>query len=269
MKATALVLVVGLLGCGGGGGGGSVSLSAFPQRAATAVCSQNFKCCDPAELAGKTMTDCVQTNEFFLLVTSSEISSSQSMGRATYHADKMGTCISSFSALTCDDWKAGNANGLMGSGACLEVTTPAVALGGACQQDFECTSGSCVGADTSQTPPVDGTCVAADPAPAEIAVGGACTAGSDTCVSNAYCDPVSGTCQTRKAAGEACGSSDECANECDLGTGTCTCYVGCSAAGPVTPGRTLLALGLVALALLGARRGRRRRSLGERARTGG
>jgi len=119
-----------------------------------------------------------------------------------------------------------------------------------------------VGATTTSTgTPVDGMCM---PAPSTIAIGQPCTVGSSTaCVTGAYCDGTSMTCKAKKVAGQTCdpnGSGDECTNSCDTATSKCTCYVGCSVAGPVTAPGAALSLALLALAMGGARlrRGRRR-----------
>jgi len=249
MKRLGLVFVIAILGCGGGS---SVTLDQFPVKAATAVCAQNFKCCDATELAGKTMSDCVNNNESFLALFSGTISDSQAKGRASYSATQMGTCISGISALSCAEWKA--ASDPMTSPSCTAAITAKVASGGACQQDYECTTGKCVGAtvDANQNP-VDGMCGPADPT---VAIGQPCTSGGASCVSGAYCDSTSNTCKAQKAAGESCdptGTGAECANSCDSTTSTCTCYVGCSVAGPVTGAGALWSLALLAAAIAAAR----------------
>ena len=88
------------------------------------------------------------------------------------------------------------------------------------------------------------------------AIGAACS--SIECVDGAYCDSATSTCLANKAAGTACTSSDECVNECDTTTNTCTCYSGCNVGGPTTTRGALLSLLLLG-ASLAVRRSRRRR----------
>jgi MYXO-CTERM domain-containing protein len=139
---------------------------------------------------------------------------------------------------------------------CMAFVTPKVAAGGACTQDYECTTGNCEGADTVSDPPVDGMCAGAiSLAP----IGAACA--NIECVDGAYCDSATSTCQASKGAGQTCTSDTECNNECDTATGTCTCYSGCNVAGPTPPRGVLLSL-LVLGAVLVLRRSRRRRPNG-------
>jgi hypothetical protein len=253
MKNVGVGLVMIVLGCGGGSS--SVPLDQLPQRSAATVCKRNFTCCDPAELAGKTMSDCMQSNEVMGGFISGAISDAQAKGRAAYNADQMGICLGEIAGLSCAEWKSGKDPAARPS--CTAAVTPRVGDGGACQQSFECMSGNCVGSTTDDNGnPVDGACMAAA---AQIAAGGACTGPGDACESGTTCDATSLTCQAKKPAGATCASSDECANSCDSTTNTCTCYVmvTCSAAGPVTPRGTLLSLALVGLAIAGVR-GRRR-----------
>ena len=253
MKKIGVGLVMMMFGCGGGSSG--VSLDQFPQQSATTICKQNFTCCDPSELAGKTMADCVNNNQLLTGVLSGSISDAQAKGRASYNAAQMGTCLKEIAGLSCDEWKMGKDPTNRAS--CTAAITAKVAVGGACQQSFECTSGNCVGATTDDNGnPVDGTCMAA---PTAIAVGAACTGVGDTCVQDAYCDSTSQTCKAKKAAGETCASSDECANTCDSATSKCTCYVGCGVAAPATRPGSLLSLAVLGLAIAGVRLRRRKR----------
>jgi hypothetical protein len=252
MKKVAAALAVLALGCGGSSGSGGVSIDQFANQLAQALCAQNFKCCDASELTGKTMADCVSTNGLLLGVLTSSISSSQSMGRASYSAPEAGACITAIRGLTCDDWKKGVP--VNNQPTCADFITPKVASGGACQQDFECVGGgTCVGADSGSNgnPPMDGVCTPADP---EAAVGESCATAS--CASGSYCDPATSTCKVQKGAGETCdpnGFANECANTCDVNTSKCTCYASCAVAGPFTPRGTLLSLALLGLTLFTAR----------------
>ena len=245
MKTRLLIGITLLVGCGGS----SVGIEDFPNKYAQALCSKNFECCDASELEGKTKSTCVTDNQQVLTFLIAEINSSQAQGRVSYDAKQSGTCIDSLNAMTCADFKQGVGGNMA---ACMAFIMPKVAQGGACTQGFECTTGTCDGADTSATPVVEGTCVAA---PVTASVGQSCAA--NECVDSAYCDSTS-TCQPVKGAGEACTSDDECTNSCNTTTNTCSCYAGCAIAGPATAGGTLLSLLLVG-AGVALTRGRRRR----------
>ena len=176
------------------------------------------------------MTD----NQSVISFLIAEINASQAQGRVSYDAEASGTCIDSLKAMTCDEFKQGIGGNMA---ACMAFIMPKVAQGGACTQDFECTTGNCEGADVSVDPPVDGTCAAA---PTLAAIGTSCA--TTSCVDGAYCDSTTSTCVARKAAGETCTSDNECVNTCDTTTDTCTCYSGCHVAAPTTPATTVLSL---------------------------
>ena len=244
MKTRLLIGITLLVGCGGS----SVGIEDFPQRYAQALCMKNFECCDASELVDKTMSTCVTDNQFFISALVSEINSSQAKGRASYDAKQSGTCIDSLKAMTCDQFKQGIGGNMA---ACMGFIMPKVAQGGACTQDFECTTDTCEGATTE--PPVDGMCVAA---PVTAAVGQSCAV--NECADGAYCDSTS-TCQPVKGAGQTCTSDEECVNTCNTTTGTCSCYAGCAVAAPVTTRGTLLSLLLVGAGMVFTRARRRRR----------
>jgi hypothetical protein len=247
MKTRLLVGITLLVGCGGS----SVGIEDFPNKYAQAICSKNFTCCDASELAGKTMSTCVTDNQTFVSLFIGEINSSQAQGRVSYDAKQSGTCIDSLKAMSCDEFRQQGIGGNMA--ACMAFIMPKVAQGGACTQDFECTTGNCDGADTSATPAVDGMCIAA---PIVAAIGQGCAA--NDCVDGAYCDDSTVTCLPLKGAGAACTSDSECINTCNTTTNTCTCYAGCAVGAPTTTQGTLLSLLLVAAGLVVTRVRRRR-----------
>lgn len=238
-----------LLGCGGGSS--SVSIENFPQKYAETLCAKNFMCCGSSELAGKTMSECVTNDQSAISFLIAEINVSQAKGRVSYDPNASGTCIDSLKAMTCDQFKQGIGGNMS---ACMSFIMPKVALGGACGQPFECTTGNCEGADPNADPPVDGLCAAA---PTLAAIGASCA--TDTCVDDGYCDATTTTCMTRKGAGEACTSDSECANSCDTTTNTCSCYSGCNIAAAVTPATTALSTLLLGVGLVVSRARRRRR----------
>jgi hypothetical protein len=245
LKWIGIVGIVALAGCGGS----SVSIEDFPQKYAQAICTKNFQCCPASELVDKTMSTCVTDNQLIIGVLISSINESKAKGRADYDAKQSGTCIDSLNAMTCDEFKQGIGGNMA---ACMAFIMPKVASGGACTQDYECTTTSCGGADTSVDPPVDGMCVAA---PALAAIGVSCA--TTPCVDGAYCD-ANDVCQPAKAAGSTCASDDECVNTCDTATNTCTCYAGCDIAAATTARGTVLSLLLLGAGLVVGRSRRRR-----------
>jgi hypothetical protein len=249
MKKLGWVGIVLLVGCGGGSS--SVSIQNFPQKYAETLCAKNFQCCGASELTGKTQSQCVTDNQSAISFLIAEINASQAQGRVSYDPNASGTCIDSLKAMTCDEFKQGIGGNMS---ACMAFIMPKVALGGACTQPFECTTGNCEGSDVSVDPPVDGMCAAA---PTLAALGTSCA--TTSCVSGAYCDSTTTTCVARKAAGETCTSDNECLNTCDTASGTCSCYSGCHVGAPTTPATTALSALLLGAGFVVSRARRRRR----------
>jgi len=220
----------------------------FSQKYAEALCAKNWECCPASELADKTKADCLNNNQFAISALVGEINDSQSKGRATYDAGKANACADALKAMTCDEFKQGGSN----AATCMSFVMAKVAEGGACTQDYECTTNNCQGATTD--PPVDGSCA---PAVSLAPIGSPCTALE--CVDDAYCDSTTSTCVKVKGAGEACTSDSQCVNSCDTTSGTCTCYSGCNVAGGTTTRATVLSLLVLGLGVMVARTQRRRR----------
>ena len=259
-----VLLSVAAGGCGGsssgGASGGPVAIDKFPTEYAKAVCPQNLKCCSAEELMMRTEVDCEQNTSTALTLLVSTITVSQSKGRVAYHADKMGQCLQTIRALSCDEWKKGFADS-MGPPECRQAFEGKVANGSACGSDVDCTSGHCVGDQPAfnNMPAKDGLCAA------DVAAGGACDSNDSACASGLYCDFATSKCLAQKAEGTACNGDDQCT------TGTCgndakcgprSCYTGCSIAGPTSPGLVIAsvfgwaAVG-IALSLTRWRRARR------------
>jgi hypothetical protein len=263
MKARGLVLFAGLtfasIGCGDSG----VTLAKLPAARAQAVCAQNFKCCSAADLMDEadvdtgepiTQQQCVMNIKgAWELAVIPSISDGQAKGRVTYDQAKAEACIAAIKAMSCDDWN----NGLKQPPECAQAFVAKVAAGGKCGSDFDCVDGVCVGADSSTTPPTDGVCQA------KVAAGAACMSIdliSDNCADGSYCGPGD-VCVAKKPGGTACGGDDECGSDnCNTTAGTCSGYLTCGVAGPVTTRTTLVSLAGLAL-VLGALRRRRRKGL--------
>jgi hypothetical protein len=251
--AALLAVSIGLsAGCGGGAGGGgggaggagAVSLAQLPMLMAQTICDQNFKCASATDIMGRLESDCVNTNLTSWQFVVGSIGDGQTAGRLTYNPAMMGTCLAKLAAESCADWTSG----LDRPAECTAAVAGKVAVGGACDSDFECIGGHCDGADDSSTPPTDGACVA------NLAHGAACTV-NDTCVTTDYCEDSTMTCAAKEPGGAACVSDDECTNSCDT-TNLCSGYAGCAVA-PVTRRGTLLSALALALAAAATRRRKR------------
>lgn len=251
------IVCVAALGCGGGSSG--IGLNQLPAARAQALCAQNFKCNSAADLMNETDSDgkpltqqqCVMNIQTQWLITVSTISDGQAKGRVAYDQAKAEACIAGIKAMSCADWN----NGLKQPPECDQAFVAKVAVGGACQTEFECIDGVCVGADSSTTPPTDGVCKA------KVAAGQACMSVdlvTDTCADGTYCGS-GGTCVAKKAGGEACSGDDECGSDnCNETTSQCSGFVSCAVSGPVTAKSTLVSLAGLALVLAAVRRRRRR-----------
>lgn len=249
MIGYAFALGAGACGGGSGGSGGSVPLGQFPAKMSQAMCTQNFKCAPAADLTGHTMQQCVDDNAMLFSLLASAISSSEAKGRATYHAAQMGICIGGMAAMTCDEWRLGLTDANQPA-ACQAAIVGKVAVGGACQDDNECVSGTCEGSDPGP-PPTDGQCVALVPE------GGSCTNG-DACATDFICDPATQVCMAKRGGGAACSNDDQCVNGCNTTTGMCSSYVGCAVAAAAAPTPAGFAAAMIAVVLfLGTRRRRR------------
>jgi hypothetical protein len=248
---TAVVALGSAMGCGGGSAGpsgGPVQLAQLPATWAQTVCSQNFKCDSVADIMKRTQTDCVQTDTTVWQAAVGAVQDGEAKGRLGYDAAQMGTCLATLAHESCAEWTTGLTHDV----SCPEAFSAKVAVGGACQSDFECIMGHCDGATaaTMTMPAVDGACKAT------LAHGAACVFG-DACVSTDYCDGTTNVCAAKKTGGADCGGDDECGNSCNTDTNKCSGYAGCAVA-PVS-GRSTLVSGLAFGFIVAAARRRRRR----------
>jgi hypothetical protein len=246
--ALSIVVAGGACGGGSGTGGGSVPVSQFAAQYSQAMCTQNFKCCSASDIDGRMMQDCVNTNGALFDVLAGSIMDGQAKNRLSYDATKMGMCIAALKALTCDVWQMGLSMSSQPA-VCLAAITAKVAAGGACQSDLECMTAHCEGADTSTTPPTDGSCTTL------TAAGGSCV--SVDCADGLHCDGTTHTCVANTPGGQACTSDDQCTNlVCNPNTHLCSGYAGCAVGGEA-PRPGLLSLALLGAAILLVKRGRR------------
>jgi hypothetical protein len=222
------IIVLGLVfGCGGGGSGG-VPLDNLGIALGEASCEKTFECCnateimeefDGVEVNGQPITTEAQCEAFVgglatgFLVPG--LKASVEAGRAEYDGDAAAACMAVLREASCSTFSMEDAIVLEGTG-CEQFIIPKVAQGGACTQDYECTTDNCVGATTE---------------PGGASTDGACqpknTAGQtcmfDSCADGLFCgfDPNTSmsTCQALKADGMTCSGDDECTSDnCE---GTC------------------------------------------------
>jgi hypothetical protein len=221
IRAGVLLFVAQAAACGGGG---NVTLENLGSHLASTACGKIFTCCTDAEIMQQfdgltimgqpitTRTQCEQVaNGFIGGLFVSQLQASITAGRARYDSDAAGDCIASVDALSCADYAAQRAgNDLL---PCRDFIIALVAEGGACTQDYECTTGACEAAASGTG---DGAC---RPRPG---LGQACTT---DCATGLYCgyDMTTGheLCQAPKADGASCQLDEECtSDDCGEG-GTC------------------------------------------------
>jgi hypothetical protein len=201
------------------------------------------------------------------------LQSSVDRNRATYHSAQVDTCLATIMSSDCATLNT--TTHLTGIAGCESFTTPLVAVGGGCSQNYECIAGWCnVPANSTNG---EGVCAGFVP------FGQSCAAaGGPSCGPNAVCDP--GTtlndssddlCEPVSANDGPCLDSYQCQSlncsssggsgmTCQPSTSTTPmCFYqnsGCSAAGG-RPGAGTLVLfaAFAAVAFARARRARRSR----------
>jgi hypothetical protein len=228
MKNVVLSLL--LVGCGSDGGGGEpLEIDDFGLEFATVSCGIQFECCTDAEIMAQYMgithdghpitteQDCIAFGNAILTgLAVQSFKDSIALGRAEYDADAAGDCLAALSGLSCAEYNMGE--NAIASSDCRPYLLPKVGDGGACTQDFECTSNNCFGEKTSLgEPSEDGTC---QPLPT---AGQGC---DDSCADGLFCGtpPTSGTeiCQPLKSNGSQCNLDRECSSDnCDQASDMC------------------------------------------------
>jgi hypothetical protein len=219
-----------LVGCSDDdSGGGPVALDNLGTELAAVSCRQQFECCTDAEImdmymgitydghAIMTESDCFEfANALLTGLAVAQYKSSLEMGRIEYDAAAAGGCVDALEGLTCSQYGDRALDEL--SSSCRPFILPKVGDGGACTQDYECTSHNCVGATHEpNAPDTDGAC---EPMPG---AGEMCT---DNCADGLYCgfDTTNGQqlCLALEADGAECSLDRECASEyCDDTTRQC------------------------------------------------
>ncbi|HLK89917.1 MAG TPA: hypothetical protein VKZ18_08485, partial [Polyangia bacterium] len=266
----ALVLAA-LAGCGQVSG---IPVDATAARIANTVCPKAYMCCTTDQLAqnssaGTDVASCeTQTKQNYVNVLST-LQASVSQNRATYQSAQLDACLAKIMSSDCATLNV--TTHLQGIPGCEAFTTPLVAVGGACSQNYECINGWCNVPQGGG----DGVCAGFVPFGQSCAL-----AGGPSCGPNAVCDPegtVSDSsddlCEPVSPNGGACLDDVQCQSlNCTSSGGSgmtcqapatppsmCFYQSGCSAAGG-RPGPGTLVLFAVFVAVALARAGRARRN---------
>jgi uncharacterized protein (TIGR03382 family) len=262
-----------LTGCGGVSG---IPIDETSTRIADTVCPKAYMCCTSDQLAmneaqaGTDVASCETATKQSYQSLLGTLQASMNQNRATYQSAEVDACLAKIMNSDCATLNVtSHVSGIPG---CESFTTPLVAKGNACSQNYECIEGWCnVPASGG-----DGVCEGFVPFGQSCAL-----AGGPSCGPNAVCDPE-GTlddpsdnlCEGVAAIGGACLDDVQCQSlNCTSGGGsgmtcqaptsaTSMCFYqsGCSAAGGRPgPGTLVLFAIFAAVALARARRARRSR----------
>ena len=222
-----LVVLIGLPGCGNVGG---IPVDETATRIANTICPKAWMCCTADQLmsnsaAGTTEQDCITQTTSSYQNQLSTLQSSIDQKRASYQSSKLDTCLMTIKDSDCTALDV--TNHVAGIPGCESFTTPLVAVGGACSQDYECINGWCNVPSSSNN-------------------------GEGTCADDLQCTSLN------------CSSSGGSGMTCQAATtppaAMCFYSSGCSAAGGRPGAGTLLLFaGFAAIAFLRAGRARRNR----------
>jgi len=233
---------------------------------ARTICPKAYQCCTADQLlsnasAGTTEAECEQNTTRDYRTFLMNVQKSQDAGRCRYERSKLDACLATLRTSTCATLNM--TNHITGVPTCDGVTTPLVAIGGACSNDFECVGG---GVCLIPQGAVEGTCVAG------ATVGQSCV---DTrCAPGLSCDPrdsgnaTDDVCVQPQAEGATCADDGECRSQncaAPAAGGPMTCMAtplcfysyACSAAGRPNAGTLLIGAALLTLAAIRRRRARR------------
>ena len=138
-----LVALVGLPGCGKVGG---IPVDETASRIANTICPKAWMCCTADQLssnsaAGTSEQDCITqtTSSYKNQLSTLQVSIDQK--RASYQSSKVDTCLMTIQSSDCTALNV--TNHVVGIPGCESFTTPLVAVGGACSQNYECIGGWC------------------------------------------------------------------------------------------------------------------------------
>jgi hypothetical protein len=264
--------LIALVGCGSVSG---IPIDETATRIADTVCPKAYMCCTADQLSGNSsagtdVASCEAATAMNYRNILSTLQASVDAGRATYQSAQVDNCLNTIMNSDCATLDM--TNHLAGIPGCASFTTPLVAIGGTCTQNYECIDGWCSVPMNASS----GTCTAFVP------YGQSCTAaGGPSCGPNAVCD-IEGTlndssddlCEPVSGDGGPCTDNLQCTSlNCSSSGGsgmTCQepatpppamCFYasGCSAGGRPGPGTLLLFAAFAAVAFARSARARGRR----------
>ncbi|HXU02660.1 MAG TPA: hypothetical protein VN903_16965 [Polyangia bacterium] len=237
---TGSVLAVAVLGCGGVSG---IPIEKTATDFAHVICDAAYKCCTPETLmgndaAGMSEPECEMKTAQNFRNQLQNMQNSENAGRSKYNQMQVDRCLEALRAAQCSTLTS--IRTISGIPECDSTfATPLVAVGGTCQNAFECIDSVCV----------DGKCGAG------ATVNQSC-AGGAVCGQNLFCDPRDGNnatddvCVVEQEIGGACVDNFDCKSRLCSG-GTCMqpaaqCFYGggCAAAGGRPSVAALLLMGL-------------------------
>jgi hypothetical protein len=214
-----------------------------PSSLAESICPAAYRCCSAGQLmsnrqAGTDVASCEMNTEAAFKGQVAGIKSSQEKGRVIYDGLKVQACVDFLKSASCTDLQTtGHFTGLP---ACSSFIQPQVAVGAACGQDFECIDGYCDKTGVAEGQNGDGKCRAFSKQ------GQACSM-DVRCGSNLICDDGTSQCVPLPPVGPAP------ANACFYSSG-------CSYAGGDRGASSVLAIGLLLIAVVRRRGARGQRS---------
>jgi hypothetical protein len=171
------------VGCGGVSG---IPINETATRIADTVCPKAYTCCTADELAmnsgqaGTDVASCESDTTSTYQSMLATLQNSVNQNRATYHSTQVDACLATIMNSDCATLNA--STHISGIPGCESFTTPLVAVGSACSQNYECINGWCNVPQNTTTG--DGVCAGFVP------LGLSCAAaGGPSCGPNAVCDP--------------------------------------------------------------------------------
>jgi hypothetical protein len=268
MVSAGLLAAATALGCGGVDG---IPIDKTAKDFADAICPKAYSCCTADQLssndaAGTSEAECkTLTAENFTNLLQG-LQNSQREKRSRFEQEKVDACLQTIRSADCATLNM--TNHLSGVPGCDTFATPLVAVGGRCDNDYECIDSYCK-FPQDPAPPGPGVCTAG------AAAGQSCT--TNQCAAGLTCDPLplasdpsDDICVAPAANGASCTDAYQCSSGICSSSGgsgmTCVadtsakCFYssGCSVAGGA-PGMVALMLfgGLAAITVARKRRSRR------------
>jgi hypothetical protein len=199
-----------LVGCGGVDG---IPIDKTAKDFADAICHKAYECCTADQLmnndaAGTSEAECKTLTEENFRNSLQGIQYSQNANRSRFDQSKVDACLTTLRTSDCATLNM--TNHLSGVPGCDRFATPLVAVGGRCDNDYECVDSYCKFPEDPE-PPGPGVCTAG------AAVGQSCTA--NQCAAGLTCDPFPQTsdpaddiCVAPAANGATCTDPYQCAS---------------------------------------------------------